>query len=111
VDDPLAQAIHYENADKFLFATFVLGLAGEPGRQLRYANPPTMEKALQIALSVEKAEKQENSTKHFMLDSIVRSICRHVHLAVLAMTSVSDDAQLVQGVRSVTRQSASQRTA
>jgi hypothetical protein len=65
VDEPLAQTDHYENAERMLLATFVSGLAGEPGRQVRYANPSTMEKALHIALSVEQAERQEKYNEAF----------------------------------------------
>jgi hypothetical protein len=48
-----------------IFATFVSGLAGEPGRQVKYANTPTMEKALQIALSVGQAERQGKFNETF----------------------------------------------
>jgi hypothetical protein len=69
VENPLPHAFHYENAERMLLATFVSCLAGEPCRQVRYANPPTMEKALQIALSVEQAERQEKLNKTFNLQS------------------------------------------
>jgi hypothetical protein len=59
VDDPVAQKIHYENAERMLLASYVAGLTGVPGRQVRYANPQTVQLALQIALSVQEAEKQE----------------------------------------------------
>ena len=39
VDDPVAQRIHYENADRMLLAGFVAGLTGIPGRQVRFSNP------------------------------------------------------------------------
>jgi hypothetical protein len=39
--------------------SFVSRLNGAPGRQCRYANPQTVQKALRIALSVQEAEKQE----------------------------------------------------
>ena len=65
VDDPLAQRIHCENAERMLLASFVAGLTGVPGRQVRYANPQTMEQALKIALSVQEAEKQEKFNESF----------------------------------------------
>jgi hypothetical protein len=65
VNDPLAQSIHYENAERMLLASFVAGLTGVPGRQVRYANPQTMEQALKIALSVQEAEKQEKFNESF----------------------------------------------
>jgi hypothetical protein len=59
VEDPLAQAIHYQNAERMLLAIFISGLVGEPGKQVKYANPSTKEQALRIALSVDHAQKQE----------------------------------------------------
>jgi hypothetical protein len=59
VDDPVAQRVHNENAERMILATFVTGLKGIPGRQVRYANPQTLEQALQIALFVQEAERQE----------------------------------------------------
>jgi hypothetical protein len=59
VDDPLVQQIHRKNAERMLLASFVAGLSGAPGKQVRYANPQTMQQALTIALSVQEAEKQE----------------------------------------------------
>jgi hypothetical protein len=38
-DEPVAQRIHNENAERMLLASFVMGLRGVPGRQVRYANP------------------------------------------------------------------------
>jgi hypothetical protein len=68
VDDPLAQAIHYHNAKRMLLASFTSDLVGEPGRQVKYANPSTMEQALRIALTVEQAQKQERFNETFMLN-------------------------------------------
>ena len=36
VDNPLAQRIHCENAERMLLTSFVAGLPGVPGRQVRY---------------------------------------------------------------------------
>ena len=82
VDDPLAQRIHYENAERLLLASFVAGLTGVPGRQVRYANPQTMEQALQIAITVQEAEKQEKFNESFYtrFDSSVKLQSRsHSH--------------------------------
>jgi len=38
-NDPIAQRIHSENADRMCLASFVAGLTGVPGRQVRYENP------------------------------------------------------------------------
>jgi hypothetical protein len=39
VDNPVAQRIHHENAERMHLATFVAGLSGTHGRQVRNANP------------------------------------------------------------------------
>jgi hypothetical protein len=74
VDEPAAQRIHRENADRMLLSSFVAGLRGEPGKQVRYANPQNIEHALSIALTVEEAEKQEkfNETFYTRFDDSVR---------------------------------------
>jgi hypothetical protein len=48
-----------------LLACYVEGLTGVPGRQVLYANPQTVQLALQTALSVQKAEKQERFNESF----------------------------------------------
>jgi hypothetical protein len=53
VDNPLAQSIHYENADQMFLASFVSGLTGVPGRQVRFQKPQTLDQALKIAHSVQ----------------------------------------------------------
>ena len=65
VDDPVAQRIHQENGERMLLASFVTGFIGVPGRQVRYANPRTLDQALQIALSVQEAERQEKFSESF----------------------------------------------
>jgi hypothetical protein len=65
VDDHLAQRMHRENAERMLLATFVAGLTRTPGRQICYANPQTVQQALQIALSVQEVQKQEQFNNSF----------------------------------------------
>ena len=65
VNDPVAQRIHNENAERMLLASFVSGLVGSPGLQCRYANPQSMEHALRIALAVQEAERQEKISESF----------------------------------------------
>jgi hypothetical protein len=65
VDDPVAQRIHRENADRMLLASFVGGLVAIPGKQTRYANPRTFEHALLIALTVQEAENREKFNETF----------------------------------------------
>jgi hypothetical protein len=52
-DDPLAQRVYCENAERMLLATFISGLTRTPGRKVRYANPQTLGQALKISLSVQ----------------------------------------------------------
>jgi hypothetical protein len=65
VDDPVVQRIHTENADRMLLGRFVAGLRGEPGKQVRYANPQNIKHALSIALTVKEAENQEKFNETF----------------------------------------------
>ena len=64
-DDPEAQRIHQENAERMLLAAFVSGLIGTPGRQCRFANPQNIQQALSIALTVDQAEKLDPSKESF----------------------------------------------
>ena len=63
--DAAAQRIHRENAERMLLASFVAGLAGAPGKQVRYAGPRDIQTALSIALAVQEAEKQERFNETF----------------------------------------------
>lgn len=77
-NDPPIQRVHRENAERMLLASFILGLAGVPGRQVSYANPRDLNEALTIARSVQEAEKQErfNKTFYTRLDKSVRLTSR-----------------------------------
>ena len=57
--------MHRENAERMLLASYVAGLNGVPGRQVRYASPVSVEEAIRIAVSVQKAKKQEKFNKSF----------------------------------------------
>ena len=78
VDDPAAQRIHRENADRMLLSSFVAGLGGEIGKQVRYASPRDTEQALSIAITVQEAENQEkfNETFYTRFDDSVRLLSR-----------------------------------
>jgi hypothetical protein len=54
-----------KNAKRMLFASYVAGFVGVFGRQVRYLNPQSMQQAVQFALSVREAEKQERFNKSF----------------------------------------------
>ena len=64
-DDPQIQRIHQENADRMLLASFVSGLIGVPGRQVRFRHPQSLEEALNLALAVQEAERQERFNESF----------------------------------------------
>jgi hypothetical protein len=65
VDDPQAQHIHQENAERMLLAAFVSGLTGTPGKQCRFSNPQNIQQALSVALTVDQAEKLDPSNESF----------------------------------------------
>jgi len=48
-----------------LLASYVAGLIGVPGRQVRYPSPVSVEEAIRIAVSVQEAEKQEKFNDSF----------------------------------------------
>jgi len=48
-----------------LFASFVSGLIGVPGRQVRFSHPRPLEEAPTSALSAQKAERQERFNESF----------------------------------------------
>jgi hypothetical protein len=73
VGEPLAQRFHQENAERMLLASIVSGLTGVPGRQVRYANPQTVQQALQIALSCRKLRSKNDSIVVFIRDLIILS--------------------------------------
>jgi len=62
-DDPVAQRVHRENAERMLLASYLAGLIGVPGTQVRYASPVSIEEAIRIAVSVQEAERQEKFNK------------------------------------------------
>jgi len=64
-DDPVAQRVHPENVERMLLASYVAGLIGVPGKQVRYASPVSVEEAIRIAISVQEAERQEKFNNSF----------------------------------------------
>jgi len=46
-------------------ASFVAGLSGVVGSQVRYAHPRTLQEALNLALAVDEAERQERRNETF----------------------------------------------
>jgi hypothetical protein len=67
-DNPLEQRILREEADFRLLTSFIHGIRGDPGKELRYRNPSTIEEALNIATVVYNAQNMErNSRDHDVL--------------------------------------------
>ena len=73
-DDPVAQRIHRENAERMLLASFVSGLSGTPGTQVRYASVKSLQEVLRIAILVQEAERQERFNKRFYT-KVDKSVC------------------------------------
>jgi hypothetical protein len=65
VDDPVLQVFHYEQAERMILSTFISVLLGSPGQQLRFRMSTTVEEAVQIAVTVFEAEKQERRNQTF----------------------------------------------
>jgi len=65
VNDPMAQQIHQENADRMCLATYVSGLSRNIGKWVRIQNPQTMQQALTIALAATEAERKDKGSEIF----------------------------------------------
>jgi hypothetical protein len=65
VENPMMQKCQLEQAERMLLAAFMSGLLGNPGQQVRFRMPTTLQKALQIATTVYEAEKQEKRSEIF----------------------------------------------
>ena len=70
--DPVAQRIHRENAERMLLASFVAGLSGEVGKQIKFQSPRDLRQALTTALAVREALKQERFAETFTRSSTSR---------------------------------------
>jgi len=69
VNDPVAQRIHKENADRMCLASYVSGLSANVGKMVRIQNPQTLQQALTNALAVTEAERQEKGNEIFFTGS------------------------------------------
>jgi len=65
VNNPIAQQIHRENADRMCLASFVGGLSGVVDREVRYAHPKNFREAVNLALALDEAVKQERRNQTF----------------------------------------------
>jgi len=59
VEDHLLPNFNYDQAVRMLLSTFIAGLSGNPGRQVRFEMLATVDEALQIAITGFEAEAQE----------------------------------------------------
>jgi hypothetical protein len=60
-DDPVAQRVHQENAERMLLACYVAGLNGVPGKQVCYASPVSLEEAIRLAVRFKKPRGRKSS--------------------------------------------------
>jgi hypothetical protein len=63
-NNPVEQRILKEGAEFRLLTSFIYGMKGEAGRELRYRNPETLDQALNIATVVYNAKKLEQHRNH-----------------------------------------------
>jgi hypothetical protein len=75
VEDEQQQKFHYDQAERLLLSTFVGGLLGNPGQQVRFQMPPTVGAALRIAMTVYEAERQEKRDAAFLSPTTKFSKC------------------------------------
>jgi len=94
--------VHRENAERLLLASYVAGLIGIPGRQVRYASPVSVEEAIRIAVSVQEAERQQhfNNSSFARHESRTRSDSSSRH-AVGSRTANQAEVRLTEIPRSV----------
>jgi len=68
VEDPAVQKLHYDQADRMLLASFISGLWGPAGREVRYTMPSKLDDAIKLATTVNKAEIQERRNESFYVN-------------------------------------------
>ena len=71
-DDPQIQRVHRENVERMQLSSFISGLHGVPGRQVRISNPQDIDQSLKIAITLQEAERQERFNEAFTPDLISR---------------------------------------
>jgi hypothetical protein len=67
VQDPQLQKFYYDQAERMLLSTYIAGLIGNPGQRVHLCMPKNFEEAVQIALTVYEAEKEERQNQAFSL--------------------------------------------
>jgi len=104
VNDPVAQRIHGEDADRMCLASFVTGISGVVDRQVHYANPMSLHEALNLALAVDEAEKQvrRNETFYTRSDEFASHLS-HQARRVAGETALNAQLTHMRGVRRLKR--------
>jgi hypothetical protein len=82
--------------EHILLASFVVGLIGILGKQVRYASPKSLEQAMARALLVQEAEKQDKFSESFYT-RFNDSGCYEGRTAGRAVKAASLSTQLVSG--------------
>lgn len=72
MDDPELLKFQFQHAEGMLLSTFIAGLIGNAGQQVRFKLPQTLDVALQIAVTVFEAEAQKKL--NFLLQSGKQSV-------------------------------------
>jgi hypothetical protein len=60
----LLQKCHYDQAQRLLLSSFIAGVSENPGQEVRFQMPATLDQALQIAIMVFEGA-QEKSVAFF----------------------------------------------
>jgi hypothetical protein len=63
VEDPELQKFHFQQVEGMLLSTFIAGLIGNAGQQVRFKLPQTLDEVLQIADTTFEMEAQEKKMK------------------------------------------------
>ncbi|PNF31083.1 hypothetical protein B7P43_G16331 [Cryptotermes secundus] len=81
--DPTEQRILKQEADFRLLTSFIYGMKGEAGRELRIRNPETLDQALNIATVVYNAKRERWEQKRDRVRSPITCFAcgRHGHIA------------------------------
>jgi len=91
-DNPELHKFHFQQAERMLLFTFIAGLIGNAGQQMRIKLPQLLDVALQIAVTVFEAEALEKRNETFYADSEkVLLMMAHVMENVLMMAHVMEN--------------------
>jgi len=75
--------------------SFVAGLAGPPGKQVRYADPRDIDQAVSIAIGVQEPKNQSGLMKVSIRNLLIRLDCQRDHPVGPARITLSLSDQLI----------------